>query len=203
MSDRHSTADQTGVSGSTGDSRPDRRLRRAALAAAAAAALGLTGAGVAQAAGGSGAGAAKATPTCAASALKGTFGEKLAGGMNHQGVVVRLHNLSGTTCALRGFPGLGLENAAHRTLSSHTHWGDTWYAADPGTRTLTLKDGESAEAVVSWTHANTGTSQAVHAAYLEITPPAATRHKTLAFPEWVDHGDLSVTALAKHIDVTG
>ncbi|MFF0135598.1 DUF4232 domain-containing protein [Streptomyces sp. NPDC005227] len=73
----------------------------------------------------------------------------------------------------------------------------------PGTKTLTLKDGESAEAVVSWTHANTGTSQAVHAAYLEITPPAATRHKTLAFPEWVDNGNLSVTALAKHIDVSG
>lgn len=202
MSDRHSTADQTAVSGSTSDSRPDRRLRRTALAVAAAAALGLTGAGVAQAAGAGGAGAAKSTPTCAVAALKATFGEKLAGGMNHQGVVVKLRNLSGTACALRGFPGLGLENSAHKTLSSHTHWGDTWYAGNPGTKTLMLRDGESAEAVVSWTHANTGTPQAVHAAYLEITPPAATRHKTLAFPEWVDNGNLSVTALAKHIDVT-
>ncbi|MFF0188415.1 DUF4232 domain-containing protein [Streptomyces sp. NPDC005244] len=202
MSDRHSIADQTAVSGSTSDSRPDRRLRRTALAVAAAAALGLTGAGVAQAASAGGAGAAKSTPTCAVSALKATFGEKLAGGMNHQGVVVKLRNLSGTACALRGFPGLGLENSAHKTLSSHTHWGDTWYAGNPGTKTLTLRDGESAEAVVSWTHANTGTPQAIHAAYLEITPPAATRHKTLAFPEWVDNGNLSVTALAKHIDVT-
>jgi hypothetical protein len=41
----------------------------------------------------------------------------------------------------------------------------------------------------------------VHAAYLEITPPASTQHKTLALPQWVDHGDLSVTALAKHITV--
>ncbi|MEW2167870.1 DUF4232 domain-containing protein [Streptomyces sp. NPDC007084] len=203
MSDRHSTTDQTAASGSTGGVRADRRLRRTALAAAAVAALGLTGAGVAQAASGAGASTAKSTPTCAASALKATFGTKLAGGMNHQGVVVRLRNLSGTTCALRGFPGLGLENAAHKTLSAHTHWGDTWYARNPGTKTLTLKDGESAEAVVSWTHADTGTSQAVHASYLEITPPAATRHKTLAFPEWVDHGDLRVTALAKHIDVSG
>lgn len=203
MSDRHSTAGQTTVSGSTADRRTDHRLRRTALAAAVVAALGLAGAGVAQAASGTGARAAKSTPTCAASALKATFGEKLAGGMNHQGVVVKLRNLSGTTCALRGFPGLGLENSAHKALSSHTHWGDTWYAGNPGTKTLSLKDGESAEAVVAWTHANTGTSQAVHASYLEITPPAATRHKTLAFPEWVDNGELSVTALARHIDVSG
>ncbi|MFG2307385.1 DUF4232 domain-containing protein [Streptomyces sp. NPDC048566] len=199
MSDRHSTADQNAVT-APGDGRRDRRLRRAALAATVAAALGLTGAGVANAAGG-GARTGTATPTCAAAALKATFGEKLAGGMNHEGVVVRLRNLSGTTCALRGFPGLGLEDSAHRTLTSHTHWGDTWYAANPGKRTLVLEDGESAEAVVAWTHANAGTDDAVHASYLEITPPASTRHKTLAFPEWVDHGDLSVTALARHIDI--
>ncbi|MEU8951567.1 DUF4232 domain-containing protein [Streptomyces sp. NPDC048489] len=181
--------------------RRGRRVGRVLLAGAAVAALGLGGTAAAQAATGSGAKSTKATPTCSASALKATFGKALAGGMNHQGVVINLRNLSGRTCALRGFPGLGLENSAHKVLASHTYWGDTWYAASPAKKTLTLKDGESAEAVVSWSHANTGTSGAVHASYLEITPPASTQHKTLAFPQWVDHGELRVTVLARHITV--
>ncbi|MEV5876446.1 DUF4232 domain-containing protein [Streptomyces sp. NPDC052101] len=176
-----------------------RRLVRAALAVTGVATLGIAGAGVAQA---TGTGAAHATPTCAVSALSASFGEGLAGGMNHQGVVVKLKNTSAHTCQLRGYPGLGLENAAHRTLPSTTHWGDTWYAKSPAKTTLTLRKGQSAEAVIAWTHANTGTADAVHAAYLEVTPPAATNHKTLKFPEWVDNGDLSVTALAYRVPVT-
>ncbi|GAA5018877.1 hypothetical protein [Actinopolymorpha pittospori] len=42
----------------------------------------------------------------------------------------------------------------------------------------------------------------MHAAYLEVTPPVATTHKTLAFPEWVDNGDLSVTSVAHSVSVT-
>ena len=198
VNEHRNTTDQTLVTRATARRRSGRRLGRTVLAVAAVAGLGLAWAGTASAAGTSG---ATAAPTCSASALKATFGEQLGGGMNHEGVVIRLRNLSGRTCALRGYPGLGLENSRHKALTSHTHWGDTWYAKDPGRKTLTLKDGESAEAVVAWTHANTGTSGAVHAAYLEITPPASTQHKTLAFPEWVDHGDLSVTALARHITV--
>ncbi|MGW4568998.1 DUF4232 domain-containing protein, partial [Streptomyces sp. NPDC004561] len=141
------------------------------------------------------------TPTCSVSGLTASFGQGLAGGMNHQGVVLKLKNTGAHTCLLRGYPGLGLENAAHRTLRSTTHWGDTWYAKSPAKSTLTLRKGQSAEAVISWTHANTGTSDAVHASYLEVTPPAATSHKTLAFPQWVDNGDLRVTALAYRIHI--
>jgi hypothetical protein len=190
--------------------RADRRFGRTVIGLAAVAGLGLAAwAGTANAATANAetssaatSSAARATPTCSAAALKATFGRQLAGGMNHQGVVITLRNLSGRTCALRGYPGLGLENSAHRKLTAHTHWGNTWYAHNPGKKTLTLKDGQSAEAVVAWTHANTGTSGAVHASFLEITPPGATQHKTLAFPQWVDHGDLSVTALAKHVTIT-
>ncbi|MER7839158.1 DUF4232 domain-containing protein [Streptomyces sp. NPDC096040] len=195
MNEHRNTTDQTG----TAKHRTGRRFGRTVLAVTAVAGLGLAWAGTAEAASPS---TVKSTPTCSAAGLKATFGQQLAGGMNHQGVVIRLRNLSGRTCALRGYPGLGLENSAHRTLTTHTHWGNTWYAKDPGKKTLVLGNGESAEAVVAWTHANTGTSGAVHASYLEITPPAATQHKTLAFPQWVDHGDLSVTALARHINVT-
>ncbi|MEU0034687.1 DUF4232 domain-containing protein [Streptomyces sp. NPDC006333] len=200
MKNAYRNTDQTATRPVAG-ARGSRRFSRVVLAGAAVAGLGLAGTAAAQAATGSGAAGSKATPTCSASALKATFGQKLAGGMNHQGVVINLRNLSGRTCALRGFPGLGLENSAHKTLASHTYWGDTWYAASPGKKTLALKDGESAEAVISWSHANTGTSGAVHASYLQVTPPAATQHKTLAFPEWVDNGELKVTALARHITV--
>ncbi|GAA2781644.1 hypothetical protein GCM10010521_70520 [Streptomyces rameus] len=190
--------DQTHTTGTAAVRRSDRRRRlaRAALAVTTVAGLGTAGAGVAQAAG-----AASATPTCSVAGLTASFGRTLGGGMNHQGVVVRLKNTGSHTCLLRGYPGLGLENSAHRTLPSTTHWGDTWYAKSPAKTTLTLRKGQSAEAVIAWTHANTGTSGAVHAAYLQVTPPAATSHKTLKFPEWVDHGDLRVTALAYRIHV--
>ncbi|MFF7333957.1 DUF4232 domain-containing protein [Streptomyces sp. NPDC008150] len=181
------------------DATPRGHARRAggiALAVATVAGLALAGAGVAQAAGTS------AVPTCANSGLTASFGQQLAGGMNHEGVVLKLTNSSAHTCALRGYPGLGLEDAGHRTLPSSVHWGSTWYAADPGRTTLTLKPGASVEAVIAWTHANTGTADAEHAAYLQVTPPASTTHKTLKFPQWVDNGDLNVTAVAPHITVT-
>ncbi|MFF9087535.1 DUF4232 domain-containing protein [Streptomyces sp. NPDC014991] len=175
-----------------------RHLGRAMLAVATAAGLGVAGTGAARAAG---TGTAAATPTCSVSDLSASFGEQLAGGMNHQGVVLELTNTTARTCLLRGYPGLGLEDAAHRTLHSTTHWGDTWYAKSPAKSTLTLRKGGSVEAVMAWTHANTGTPDAVRAAYLQVTPPAASSHRTLTFPQWVDHGDLQVTALAYRIDV--
>lgn len=174
-----------------------RRAAGAGLALLAAAGTGVAGAGTAQAAGNT------SVPTCTTSGLTASFGQKLAGGMNHQGVVLKLKNTSGHSCALRGYPGLGLENSGHRTLSSSVQWGDTWYAGDPGKKTLTLGNGESAEAVVSWTHANEGTSDARHAAYLQVTPPANTDHKTLKFPEWVDNGRLQITALSPQAELKG
>ncbi|SDF94035.1 DUF4232 domain-containing protein [Streptomyces griseoaurantiacus] len=200
---RTTTTEQTPAVRPTGARLAGRRFGRAALALAAVAGLGLAGAAAARAADGGATSGTASTPTCSPAALKTTFGRHLTGGMNHAGVVLTFRNLSGTTCALRGFPGVGLEDAAHRALPTHTHRGDTWYAGDPGTKTLLLKDGEAAEAILAWTHVDAGTSEAVHASYLEITPPAATTHRTLAFPEWVDNGDLHVTALARHIDVSG
>ena len=100
-----------------------------------------------------------------------------------------------------GFPGLGLQDAHHKTLSSHVHWGNTWYAKSPAKKTYDLKNGQSVEAVIAWSHANIGTSGAKHADYLIVTPPAATTHKTIKFNEWVDNGDLDVTALAPHLTI--
>ncbi|MEU3190956.1 DUF4232 domain-containing protein [Streptomyces sp. NPDC006992] len=188
---------------STARGRGAKRFGAASLAVAAAAGLGLAGAGAAQALGSQALGnpAASSLPTCNTSGLTASFGQKLGGGMNHEGVVLKLKNTSGHTCNLRGYPGLGLEDSGHRTLSSSVHWGDSWYAKDPGKKTIALKDDASVAAVISWTHANTGTPDARDAAYLQVTPPANTTHKTLKFPSWVDNGRLEVTALATDVHV--
>ncbi|GAA5039077.1 DUF4232 domain-containing protein [Actinopolymorpha pittospori] len=177
-----------------------RLTRRVAAPLAAAALLSAAGAGVAQAA--QPVNAAAALPTCTASSLTASLHNPLAGGMNHQGVELQLKNTGTRTCALLGYPGLGLENAQHQVLTSQVTWGSTWYAKDPGKKVISLRPGQFAQAVIAWSHANIGTSGAVHAAYLEVTPPAATTHKTLAFPEWVDNGDLSVTSVAHSIATT-
>ncbi|WP_052489340.1 DUF4232 domain-containing protein [Streptomyces sp. 150FB] len=177
--------------------------RKIAAALAATALVSAAGVGVAQASTASSAKTAAALPTCSVTGLSASLKQPLAGGMMHQGVVLQLKNTSGRTCALLGFPGLGLENAQHKPLTTHTTWGSTWYVASPAKKVVELKSGQTAEAVIAWTHANTGTPDASHAAYLEVTPPASTAHKTLAFDNWVDGGSLDVTALAPHITVTG
>ncbi|MEV4743114.1 DUF4232 domain-containing protein [Streptomyces sp. NPDC049555] len=170
--------------------------RSAATVAATALAAGavLGGAGAASAA------PAEATPTCGVAGLKASLSD--AGhqvGMSHEGTVLKLTNTSGRTCALRGYPGLGLEDAAHKTLTSHTRWGSTYFVNDPGKRTLFLKPGGSAEAALAWAHATAPVM--VQASYLQITPPASTEHLTVPFDKLVTNGDLSVTAFAEHIDV--
>ena len=178
----------------------NRMTRRIVVAAAATALVATTGAVAAQASTAASTGAA--LPTCTAAGLAASLHRTLAGGMMHQGTVLELKNTSSHTCALLGYPGLGLENAQHKPLTTHTGWGATWYAGNPGKKLIELKPGQAAQAVIAWTHANTGTSGAEHAAYLEVTPPASTTHKTIAFKNWADHGDLAVTALAHHITVT-
>ncbi|WP_051839532.1 DUF4232 domain-containing protein [Streptomyces sp. NRRL F-5126] len=172
--------------------------------AATMAAVALTGtaaAGVAQAA--PAAPASAKTPTCSASSLQASLHHPLAGGMNHEGAVLQLKNTGDRTCALLGYPGLGLENAQHKVLASHVSWGSTWYAKNPGKKVVDLEPGQAAQAVIAWTHANANTSGATHAAYLIVTPPASTAHKTLAFGKWVDNGDLDVTAMAHQVAING
>ncbi|WP_239096326.1 DUF4232 domain-containing protein [Streptomyces sp. SID11385] len=176
--------------------RKGRVARRIGLPLAALALTGAVGAVTVAQASASGTSAKAATPTCATSGLSASLSKRLAGGMNHAGAILNLKNTSGHTCALRGYPGLGLQDAKGKTLTSKTTWGSTWYAKDPGKTTLTLKNGASAQAVIAWTHANTGTADARHAAKLVVTPPASTTHKTLKLDEWVDNGLLSVTPVA-------
>ncbi|GHC34980.1 DUF4232 domain-containing protein [Streptomyces cinnamoneus] len=144
--------------------------------------------------------AGAAVATCGTSDLRIGFAERLGGGMNHAGGTLELKNTSGRACALRGYPGLGLEDARHTPLPTRTVRGSTWYADDPGNRLVVLGPGRTARAVVSWTH--TGT-QAHKAASLQVTPPAATTHRTIALDDVVDFGELHVTAVAHQVPVRG
>ncbi|MFC5722309.1 DUF4232 domain-containing protein [Streptomyces gamaensis] len=144
--------------------------------------------------------ATAATPTCRTQDLRASLtdsGHQI--GMSHQGTLLRLTNASSHSCALRGYPGLQLEDAGHRPLTTNTHWGSTYFAPDPGKKTLILGPGRSVEADLVWAHADAPVM--VEATYLEITPPASTSHLTVPFQQIVTNGDLSVTALAYRIDV--
>ena len=118
---------------------------------------------------------------------------------NRDGQLV-LTNTSHQTCTVYGYPGLGLQNAGHKVLPIKVSWGSTYFAADPGRHTVTLKPGQSAWADLAW-HAPYGVTS-VTPSYLEITPPNETTHLTIHFaPGAIDDDTLHVTALAAHLPV--
>ncbi|ARZ66226.1 hypothetical protein SMD11_0560 [Streptomyces albireticuli] len=146
--------------------------------------------------------AAPQTPTCHVSGLRASLSDKGGhqNGMSHEGTVLALTNTSGRTCALRGYPGLQLEDTRHKAVDTITSWGSTYFVPDPGKRTLVLKPGGSAEAALAWAHADA--PRMVQAGYLRVTPPASRDHLTIPFEKTVTNGQLSVTALAYGIDVS-
>ncbi|MEV4443726.1 DUF4232 domain-containing protein, partial [Streptomyces sp. NPDC049577] len=140
--------------------------------------------------------------TCQASGLSAALVDKAPGhqtGMSHEGILLTLTNTTTHPCALRGYPGLQLEDARHQPVETHTTWGSTYFVRDPGRHTVVLDPGRSAEAAMSWAHADA--PRMVNAGYLRITPPASRDHLTVAFPKTVTNGHLSVTALARSITV--
>ncbi|GAA0416877.1 hypothetical protein GCM10010357_42820 [Streptomyces luteireticuli] len=169
-------------------------LRIAGAAAAVGIALTAAAPGTVQAAAGRG------TPTCGTDDLRISFAERLGGGMNHAGGTLELKNATGHTCALRGYPGLGLEDGGHRALSTRTVRGSTWYADDPGNHLVLLEPGQAAQANVAWTH--TGT-EARAGSYLRVTPPAARSYRAIPLNDAVDFGELHVTAVAHRVPVRG
>ena len=146
--------------------------------------------------------AATAVPRCLENELTaGLYGyEGSTQGRNRQGgFILTLTNDSQQSCAVYGYPGLGLQNASHHVLRSKTHWGSTLFARDPGPHTIVLSPGETASASV--TFAYVGASHALHAAYLEITPPNGYDHAVVPIPDGlgnISDGNLYVTAMARH-----
>jgi hypothetical protein len=140
------------------------------------------------------------TPTCRTADLAAKLQSPLAGGMNHAGSKLVLTNTGSHTCALRGYPGLGLEDSHHRALPTKAEWGTTWYARNPGVKTVTLTPGKQAQAILSWTHT---ASRASNSTYLEVTPPASKTHLTVPFKQAVDNGTMQVTAMALKVPLLG
>jgi hypothetical protein len=140
------------------------------------------------------------TATCTPSGLRASLVDRGSQvGMSHVGKVLALKNTSGRTCALRGYPGLALENARHGPMPTRTRRGATYFVPDPGTRTVVLRPGQNAEADLVWSDASA--PRMAHASYLEVTPPAARSHLTIPFNYTVTNGDLSVTAFTHSIHV--
>lgn len=116
------------------------------------------------------------------------------------GFILTLTNLSSEPCSLYGYPGLGLQNARHHVLSSHTFWGSTLFDSDPGRHLIVLSPGETASADIAWAQAPTS-STGVRATYLMVTPPNDYRHFIMLIPGGpftIYHGNLRATAMARH-----
>jgi len=140
-----------------------------------------------------------AVAACTTSGLRVSVSGSASDSMSHAaGVTLELTNRSRHTCALDGYPGLGLLDSRHQVLHTVTHGGSTWWANDPGRRPVDLAPGQAARASLAWTHAG---SSAVSASYLEVTPPDSTTHLTISFRQLVDGGDLDVTALARTVQL--
>jgi len=122
-------------------------------------------------------------------------------GLGNHGFVLTLTNTGSQSCSLYGYPGLGLENASHKLLTSHAFWGSTYFDRDPGRTLIVLSPGETASADLAFSYGSGLPADSVTATYLEVTPPNAYRHITLRIPGapvLIYYGNLQVTAVARH-----
>jgi Protein of unknown function (DUF4232) len=121
-------------------------------------------------------------------------------GLGNRGFILTLTNTGSTSCSLSGYPGLGLQNARHRTLPSQTFRGSTYFDLDPGRSLIVLSPGETVSADLAYA-ADGMAADSVTATYLEVTPPNAHLHLTVRIPGApvvIYHGNLYVTAVARH-----
>src|ERR1700759_484664 len=57
-------------------------------------------------------------------------------GLGNRGFILTLTDVSGDSCRLAGYPGLGLRDAAGRALRTRTRPGPTYFDRDPGRRVI-------------------------------------------------------------------
>ncbi|MFG2638977.1 DUF4232 domain-containing protein [Streptomyces sp. NPDC048362] len=136
---------------------------------------------------------AAAVPACRTADLRASLHGSQAGAGNFGRTLV-LANSSHRTCTVTGYPGLGLENAKHKTQRIKVVWGATYFEHDFGRHTVTLKPGQVATAGLAW-NAPQGHAS-LTPAYLQVTPPSQRTYLTIPFaPGAIDAGTLRVTAL--------
>ena len=143
--------------------------------------------------------AASPVPRCQEHNLAAGVSRYNVGG-GQSGILITLTNAGTASCSMYGYPGLGLQDDAHRVLPSQTHWGATYFAHDPGPSLIVLAPGQAASASVALSH---GTQHTPWATYLEVTPPGNYRHVliTLSYGTGGTSGDLHVTAMARHTTI--
>ena len=119
-------------------------------------------------------------------------------GLGHQGLMLTLTNTATHTCQVTGYPGLRMEDSAHRVLPTSVHQGSTFFNDDPGPSVVELSPGERASAVVAWGNPPGGVD--VQPAYLRISlADSAGAFLRVPFQQMnVTNGQLHVTALAAH-----
>ena len=146
--------------------------------------------------------AARSVPRCSAQDLSASLHGAQIGRGYHVGFILTLTNTGPWSCSLYGYPGLGLQDWHHHAVPSHTSWGPTWFDRDPSRQLIVLSPGETASASLAWT-SGALLGGAVGAAYLVVTPPNDYGHlvtgplsRSMEIP--VYHGDLYVTAMARH-----
>ena len=145
------------------------------------AALGVLAASAGAAITASGAVAARASTTaCRTSGLVVWLDTQSNGTAGTIFYTVHFTNLSGSTCSLRGYPGVSAVSLTGRQLGSSA-------SRDTATpvRTITLRDGTTASAdlgIVETGNFSTSTCQPVTAAGLRVFPPAQGAGKTIPFP---------------------
>jgi hypothetical protein len=143
--------------------------------------------------------ASNAIPACVSNQLSaGLHGTQV--GLGNRGFILTLTNTGNSSCSVYGYPGLGLQNASHQVLPSHTHWGGTYFDTDPGRSLIVLSPGETTSADVSY-GAGSGLSSDSVVTYLEVTPPNTYRQLTVRVPGApvrIYLGRLFVTAMARH-----
>ncbi len=103
------------------------------------------------------------------------YGEGDAG---HASLVFLVHNRSGQTCALYGYPGAQLLDGAYRGLPTSLQWGG---GGDPPRRLVTLASGADAYIALRWAAVPTEGQSCPTAAFVRITVPNASE-STIIWP---------------------
>lgn len=110
---------------------------------------------------------------------------------------VALQNRSRHACYVYGYPGLGLQDAHHRTMPARVTWGSSIARRDPGRHRVVLRPGRAAYASLSASDVPFGGEHCRPSGWLEVTPPDERSFRLVRFTAPAcDHGHLTVTALS-------
>lgn len=142
-----------------------------------------------------GPGASAAGTTCSAAQLAGSVeGEQ--GGAGTLEVTIALRNTGGTTCTMRGYPGLQLLAASGSPQATSVQPGGPLSFEAVAPATVSLAAGQSASFNVGFTDVPAGgQSSCPTAAAAEVTPPGATDHLRVPLQVQACGGSLHVSAV--------